>query len=51
MSLILVIIIFLILFGEGGSGYYEHTYYNMLGLGSVLGVIIIVLIVMWILGR
>jgi hypothetical protein len=50
MSLILLIIILVLVFG-GGGGYYAHSNYGMPGLGGVLGTVLIVVIVLWLLGR
>ena len=44
MSTILIIILLIIIFG-GGGGYYAHGRYGTAGLGSVLGLVLIVLIV------
>ncbi len=50
MSLILIIILLVIVFG-GGGGYYAHSYYGRPGLGGVLGVVVIVLVALWLVGR
>ena len=50
MSLLLIIIILILIFG-GGGGYYAHSYYGAPGLGGVLGTIVIVLVVLWLVGR
>ena len=50
MSLILLIIILVLVFG-GGGGYYAHSNYGTPGLGGVLGTVLIVVIVLWLLGR
>jgi hypothetical protein len=49
MSLLLIIIILILIFG--GGGYYAHSYYGAPGLGGVLGTIVIVLVVLWLVGR
>lgn len=49
MSLILIIIVLLLLFG-GGGGYYAHRSYGLPGLGSVLGLVLVVLVVLWLVG-
>jgi hypothetical protein len=48
MNTILVVIILILLFG--GGGYYAHGRYGSTGLGSVLGLILVVLVVLWLLG-
>ncbi|WP_084005571.1 DUF3309 family protein [Magnetovibrio blakemorei] len=49
MNTILVVIILILIFG-GGGGYYAHGRYGSTGLGSVLGLILVVLVVLWLLG-
>jgi hypothetical protein len=49
MSTLLLIIILILLFG-GGGGYYAHRSYGASGLGSVIGLVIIVLVVLWLMG-
>ena len=50
MSLLLLIIILVLVFG-GGGGYYAHSNFGMPGLGGVLGTVLIVLVVLWFVGR
>jgi hypothetical protein len=50
MSLIVIIIILVLVFG-GGGGYYAHSNYGSRGLGGVLGTVLIVVVVLWLLGR
>ncbi|MGO9741208.1 MAG: DUF3309 family protein [Roseiarcus sp.] len=50
MNLIIIIILLLIVFG-GGGGYFAHSYYGGPGLGGVLGLVLIVVLVLWFLGR
>ncbi|MFZ2109533.1 MAG: DUF3309 domain-containing protein [Roseiarcus sp.] len=50
MSLIVVIIILVLVFG-GGGGYYAHGRYGGAGLGGVLGTVLVVVAVLWLLGR
>ena len=50
MSLILIIILLIVVFG-GGGGYYAHSYYGGPGLGGVLGFVLIVVLVLWFMGR
>jgi len=50
MNLIIIIIILVLLFG-GGGGYYAHSNYGMPGLGGVLGTVLIIILVLWFLGR
>jgi hypothetical protein len=50
MSLILIIILLVIVFG-GGGGYYAHSHYGGPGLGGVLGIVLIVVRVLWFMGR
>ena len=50
MSLILIIILLVIVFG-GGGGYYAHSYYGGRGLGGVLGIVLIIVAVLWLVGR
>ena len=49
MNLILIILVLLLLFG-GGGGYYAHRTYGARGLGSVLGLIVVILVVLWLTG-
>jgi hypothetical protein len=46
----LLIIIVLVLLLGGGGGYYGYRSYGGPGLGSVLGLIVIVLLVVWLFG-
>ena len=50
MSTILIVILLILIFG-GGGGYYAHRSYGLPGLGSVVGLIVVVLLVLWLLGR
>jgi hypothetical protein len=50
MSLIVIIIILVLVFG-GGGGYYAHGRYGGAGLGGVLGTVLVVVAVLWLLGR
>lgn len=50
MNLIVIIIILLLLFG-GGGGYYAHQNWGLGGSGSVLGLVLIVIFVLWLLNR
>jgi hypothetical protein len=50
MNLILIIILLVILFG-GGGGYYAHSHYGAPGLGGVFGIVLIVVLVLWFMGR
>lgn len=50
MSLLLLIIVLVLLFG-GGGGYYAHRAWGSPGLGSVLGLVLIILIVIWLFER
>lgn len=50
MNLIVIVIILVLLFG-GGGGYYAHSQYGLPGLGGALGTVLIVLVVVWLLGR
>jgi hypothetical protein len=47
MSTLLIIVILLLIFG-GGGGYYA---YGGAGLGGVLGTVLIILLILWLLGR
>ena len=49
-STILIIILLSLIFG-GGGGYYAHSYYGAPGLGGVLGLVLVVCIVLWLIGR
>lgn len=49
MSTLLLIIILILVFGVGG-GYYGFRRYGARGLGSVLGLILLVLVVLWFAG-
>ena len=50
MSLILLVIILVLVFG-GGGGYYAHSNYGLPGLGGVLGTVLIVVVILWLVGR
>lgn len=47
--MILIIIIVVLLLG-GGGGYYAHGRYGRTGLGSVLGLVVLVLVLLWLFG-
>lgn len=49
LSLIVIIVVLLLLFG-GGGGYYGYRRYGGSGLGSVLGLVLIILLALWFLG-
>jgi uncharacterized membrane protein YccC len=49
MSTILIIVVLILLFG-GGGGYYGYSRYGGRGLGSVLGLVLVVLLAVWLLG-
>lgn len=49
MSLLVIIILLLLVFG-GGGGYYAHRSYGGTGLGSVLGRVVVVVLVLWLVG-
>lgn len=49
MGTILIIIIVVLLLG-GGGGYYAHGRYGRTGLGSVLGLVVLVLVLLWLFG-
>jgi hypothetical protein len=48
MSTILIILVLIFLFG--GGGYYAHGRYGGSGLGSVLGLLLVVVVVLWLVG-
>jgi hypothetical protein len=48
MSAILVILVLIFLFG--GGGYYAHDRLGATGLGSVLGLLLVVVVVLWLVG-
>ena len=50
MGLIVIIIVLVLIFG-GGGGYYAHRTWGAPGLGGVVGLILIVLLVLWLMGR
>lgn len=50
MSPIILIIILLILFGGGGTWGWQHGYYGGNHLGSGIGLLLLVLLVLWALG-
>jgi hypothetical protein len=50
MGTILIIVVLILLFG-GGGGYYGYNRYGGAGLGGVLGLVLIVVIVLWAVGR
>ena len=49
MGTILLIVLLILIFG-GGGGYYAHSNYGFAGLGSVLGLIWVVRVVLWLVG-
>lgn len=49
MSTILIIIVLIVLLG--GGGYYAHGRYGGAGLGSVLGLVVVVLVMLWLFGN
>ena len=49
MGLILIVIVLFLLFG-GGGGYYAHRRYGLPGLGSVVGLIVIAVVLLWVVG-
>ena len=51
MSTLLIIIVLVLLLGGGGGGYYAHSNYGLPGLGGVFGLVLIVIAVLWLLGR
>jgi hypothetical protein len=46
MSILLLIIVLVLIFG-GGGGYYAHGRYGTTGFGSVLGIVLVVLLIIW----
>ena len=50
MSTLLIIILIILIFG-GGGGYYAHSNYGLPGLGGVFGTVLIVIAILWLLGR
>ena len=48
MSTILIILVLIFLFG--GGGYYAHDRLGGTGLGSVLGLLLIIVVVRWLVG-
>jgi hypothetical protein len=50
MTLIIIIVVLVLLFG-GGGGYYAHRTWGGPGLGGVVGLIVVVLVVLWLMGR
>ena len=48
MSTILIILVLIFLFG--GGGYYARGRYGGSGLGSVLGLFLVVVVVLWLVG-
>lgn len=50
MSTLLIIIVLILLFG-GGGGFYAHSRYGGAGLGGVLGTVLVVILVLWLVGR
>jgi hypothetical protein len=49
VSTVLIVILIVVLLG-GGGGYYGHRRYGAGGLGSVLGGLVLVLVVLWLMG-
>ena len=50
MSVILIVVILLLIFGGIPGGYYAHRTYGGAGLGGVLGLVLIILVVLWLAG-
>jgi hypothetical protein len=48
VSTILIILVLIFLFG--GGGYYAHDRYGGTALGSVLGLLLVVVVVLWLVG-
>ena len=48
MSTILIILV--LIFLVGGGGYYAHDRYGGSGLGSILGLLLVVVLVLWLVG-
>jgi hypothetical protein len=48
MSTILIILVLIFLFG--GGAYYAHDRYGGTALGSVLGLLLVVVVVLWLVG-
>lgn len=46
----IVLIILLVLLLGGGGGYYAHANYGPAGLGSVLGLVLVVVLILWLAG-
>ncbi|RDJ25030.1 DUF3309 family protein [Bosea caraganae] len=45
-----LVIVLLVLLLMGGGGYYGHRSYGPTGLGSVIGLVLVVVLVLWLLG-
>ncbi len=50
MNILVVILILILVFG-GGGGYFVHNAWGAPGLGGWLGVVLLVVIILWLLGR
>ncbi len=48
MSTLIIVLLLLLLLG--GGGYYGHRAYGPTGLGSVVGLVLVVVLVLWLLG-
>lgn len=49
MSTIWMVVVLVLLLG-GGAGYYGYSYHGRRGLGSALGMVVVVLLAVWVLG-
>lgn len=49
MTTILIIVLLVLLLG-GGGGYYGYSRWGGTGLGSVLGLVLVVFVAVWLLG-
>jgi hypothetical protein len=49
MSTILIVVLLILLLG-GGGGYFGYSRYGASGLGSAVGLVVVVLLVVWLLG-
>lgn len=48
MSTLLIVLLAILLLG--GGGYYGHRAYGPTGLGSVVGLVLVVVLILWLLG-
>lgn len=51
MPTIVVVIVLILLFGGAGGGYYVNNAYGAPALGGWLGTVLIIVLILWLIGR